>query len=96
MIARDQPFKHCTIFLDGSSFYNCRFEQCRLVIGGTLPCVMDQPVIVDCDWMLEGPAKTTFQILAGLNKSGGGLVVSKLLTQFFGAEVVEQAQASKH
>jgi hypothetical protein len=70
MIAYDQTFKEATIYLDGSSFYRCRFERCTVVINGYLGCTLVDPKFVDCRWQVSGPADTTFQLLSALYQAG--------------------------
>ena len=70
MIARNQTFSDVTVYLDGSSFYDCTFERCTVVFSGVLPAVLNNPRFVDCRWEAAGPADLTIKFLASLYKAG--------------------------
>jgi hypothetical protein len=70
MIARNQTFSDVTVYLDGSSFYDCTFERCTVVFSGVLPAVLNNPRFVDCRWAAAGPAETTIGFLTALYKAG--------------------------
>ncbi len=70
MIAHGQKFENVTIFLDGSSFYNCQFSNCNLVFSGVVGFLMDHPVYQNCRWTPQGPALQTIQLLSNLYSSG--------------------------
>ena len=70
MIARNQTFSDVTVYLDGSSFYDCVFERCTVVFSGVLPAVLNNPRFVDCKWVAAGPADTTINFLTSLYKAG--------------------------
>ncbi len=49
-------FNHETVVLDGESFSDCTFQDCRMVYsGGELPH-FDHCRFDDCDWKFEGAA----------------------------------------
>ena len=66
VIAYDQIFTDAQIYLDGSSFYRCKFHRCTIVINGFMGCNLVDPQFVDCRWTVAGPAQTTFELLAAL------------------------------
>jgi hypothetical protein len=70
MIAYDQTFKDATVYLDGSSFYRCKFERCTVVISGFIGCTVVDPQFIDCKWTVSGPAENTLQLLSSLYKAG--------------------------
>jgi hypothetical protein len=70
MIAYDQTFKDATVYLDGSSFYRCKFERCNVVIHGFMGCTLVDPQFIDCKWTVAGPAENTLQLLSSLYKAG--------------------------
>lgn len=35
MIAKNETFDGCTVYLDGSAFYDCVFNRCAVVISGS-------------------------------------------------------------
>ena len=70
MIARNQTFSDITVYLDGSSFYDCVFERCQIVFAGVLPATLNNPRFVDCRWEAIGPALTAISFLSSLYKAG--------------------------
>jgi hypothetical protein len=75
MIAHDQSFSDAHIYLDGASFYRCKFTRCTIVINGLIGCTLVDPQFIDCKWTVAGPAQTTFDLLAALYRAGAtGLV----------------------
>jgi hypothetical protein len=70
MIARNQTFSNITVYLDGSSFYDCIFEKCVVVFSGVLPAHLHIPRFVTCQWQAGGPAYTTINFLTALYKAG--------------------------
>ncbi len=70
MIAYDQTFTDATVYLDGNSFYGCRFERCTIVINGYLGCTLLDPRFIDCRWTVSGPAQNVFQLMTALYKAG--------------------------
>ena len=43
MIAHDQVFSDATVYLDGNSFYRCKFERCTVIINGYMGCTLVDP-----------------------------------------------------
>ena len=70
MIAYDQTYKEATIYLDGNSFYRCRFERCVVVINGYIGCTLVEPRFIDCRWMVNGPAQNTINLMSALYAAG--------------------------
>ena len=70
MIAYDQIFTEAQIYLDGASFYRCRFYRCTIVINGFLGCTLVDPQFIDCKWVVAGPAQNTFELMSALYKAG--------------------------
>jgi len=77
MIAYDETFKDATIYLDGCSFYRCRFERCTVIIQGLSGCTLVDPMFVDCTWTASGPALNTFQLLGSLYRAGATELIDK-------------------
>jgi hypothetical protein len=46
MIAYDQVYTEAQIFLDGGSFYRCKFHRCTILINGLLGCTLVDPQFV--------------------------------------------------
>jgi len=70
MIAYDQTFTDAHVYLDGASFYRCKFNRCTIVINGLVGCTLVDPQFIDCKWTVAGPAQTTFDLLAALYRAG--------------------------
>jgi len=70
MIAHDQTFTDTKVFLDGASFYRCRFERCEIIISGLLGCNLVDPRFVDCRWTVSGPAQNVMHLLTALYAAG--------------------------
>lgn len=70
MIAKNQTFNGVNIVLDGSSFYDCTFENCTIIFSATLPFTLQNPKFTDCKWEMVGPADQTLKYLAALYQAG--------------------------
>jgi hypothetical protein len=70
MIAKNEVFTEVTVYIDGASFYDCRFERCTIVFSGLLPAVLHNPMFVDCRFEAAGPADTTIKFLASMYQAG--------------------------
>jgi hypothetical protein len=70
MIAKNQTFSDVTVYLDGSSFYDCTFERCTIVFSCILPTTLHNPRFVDCRWEAAGPAEAMMKFMASLYKVG--------------------------
>ncbi|HTV29781.1 MAG TPA: hypothetical protein VMF32_18570 [Xanthobacteraceae bacterium] len=86
MIAYDQVFTEAQIYLDGSSFYRCKFHRCTIVINGLLGCNLVDPHFIDCRWIVSGPAQTTFELLAALYRVGAVDLVERTFDQIRGGQ----------
>lgn len=84
MIARNQTFSDVVVYLDGSSFYDCTFERCTVVISGILPATLHNPRFVNCTWRAAGPAETTINFFASLYKAGAKDLVEATFEQIRG------------
>lgn len=78
MIAHGQKYENLTIFLDGSSFYDCQFINCNMVFSGVIGFLMEKPVYQGCRWTPQGPALHTIQLLSNLYRSGATELVEAL------------------
>ena len=71
MTAEKQRFTDKRIFLDGASFYGCRFERCTFIFSGVNPCALEGCAFgPGCQWEMEGPAKNTLEFLTALYRGG--------------------------
>ena len=84
MIAHDQTFKDVKVFLDGGSFYRCRFERCEIVISGLLGCDLVDPFFVDCKWTVDGPAQKIFQLMTAMYSAGAVDLIESTFNQIRG------------
>ncbi len=93
MIAYDETFKDAKVFLDGKSFYRCRFERCEIVINGLMGCTLVDPRFVDCSWSFNGPALNTFQLLTALYNAGAKDLIEATFNQVRGNQASPKAGA---
>ena len=70
MIAKGQKYSDVTVYLDGSSFYDCTFERCTVVFSSVLPMTLHNPRFIDCKWQATGPAEQTINFMSALYKVG--------------------------
>lgn len=87
MIAYDQVFTDAQVFLDGSSFYRCKFQRCTIVINGYMGCSLVDPQFIDCNWTVAGPAQTTFELMAALYRVGAVDLIEATFDQIRGKRV---------
>jgi hypothetical protein len=88
MIAYDQTFKEAKVFLDGKSFYRCRFERCEIVISGYMGCTLVDPMFTNCTWTVSGPAQNTFQLMAALYSAGAKDLIEATFDQIRGKQPI--------
>jgi hypothetical protein len=84
MISYDQAFTDAKIYLDGASFYRCRFERCEIVISGFIPCHLVDPLFVDCRWTVNGPAQNALQLLSALYAAGATALIDATFDEIRG------------
>ena len=75
---------HETVPLDGESFSDCEFRQCRLVYAGGEPPSFSGCRFDDCDWRFEGPAARTLEHLKVVWGAGAKAVVQGLIKEITG------------
>ncbi len=95
MIAQDQTFNNVVVYLDGNSFYRCRFEKCNIIIHGFMGCTLVDPKFVDCQWSVSGPAEVTFSLLSALYKAGATSLVEGTFDKIRGTPAGETKPKSK-
>ena len=78
-------FNHETVALDGESFSDCEFRDCRLVYSGGEPPVFAGCSFHDCEWKLEGPAAHTLAHLKAMWAAGAKSTVQSLIKEITGA-----------
>ena len=74
-------FNHETVPLDGDSFDDCEFRDCRMVYAGGPPPSFSQCRFHDCDWRFEGAGQDTLAFLKLLWASGGKPTVQGLIKE---------------
>lgn len=84
MIAYDQVFNDAQIYLDGKSFYRCKFNRCTIIIHGFIGCTLVDPQFIDCKWSVAGPAQTTFELMSALYKAGATDLIEATFNQIRG------------
>lgn len=78
-------FNHETVALDGDSFADCEFRNCRLVYAGGPPPSFDRCSFHDCDWRFEGAAQDTLAFLRLMWGAGAKPTVQGLIKEITGA-----------
>ena len=71
MFAREQTFTDVTIHLDGCTFIDCTFEQCRLIYSGFMVGHTQRCNFVGCKWEFAGPAANTIGFMTAIYGQGG-------------------------
>ena len=70
MIGIGEDYTDLTIFLDGSTFKNCKFRKCHLVYSGLQGVALDGCDFEGVTWAFEGPAKNIVNFLTALYAGG--------------------------
>jgi len=77
-------FTHETLNMDGESYSDCEFRDCRLIFAGGVPPEFNQCRFNNCDWRLEGAAANTLESLKVIWGVGGKAVVQLLIKEITG------------
>ena len=72
-------FSHETVVLDGETFADCEFRDCRLVYAGGEAPAFTGCKFVDCDWKYEDAAARTLAHLKAVWNAGGKASVQALI-----------------
>ena len=72
-------YSHETVVLEGETFSNCEFRDCRLIYTGGEPAVLTDCRFVDCEWKLEDAAVRTLAHLKLMWSAGGKSTVQALI-----------------
>lgn len=78
-------FNHDTVSLDGETFEDCDFQDCRLVYAGGPPPVFISCRFVACDWRMEDAAARTLAQLKVMWGAGAKAQVQALIKEVTGA-----------
>ena len=76
---RGVSYHHETVALDGESFEDCEFRDCRLDYAGGEPPVFQNCRFHDCDWRQDDAAARTLAYLKALWNAGGKATVQTLI-----------------
>lgn len=72
-VYKEEKFDKATIFLDGNSYYGCEFLNCTIVYaGGPVPMTF-KCKFRHSEFVFEGPARNTVELLGSWLSSGSGL-----------------------
>ncbi len=63
-----EKFTRREISIDGSSFVDCEFVDCKLVFGATAPVTFDGCTFDGSEWVFEGAASSTLEFLSVLSR----------------------------
>jgi hypothetical protein len=88
MIANGQTFKKTVIFLDGSSFINCTFDDCELIYSGLMPVSLNGNTMKDCRWQFTGPAQNSMGFLTMLYASGARDLIEATFTAIRNGSII--------
>lgn len=72
-------YNHETLFVDGESFRDCEFRDCRLVYAGGPPPVFEGCKFHGCDWRQDEAAGRTLAYLKALWNVGEKATVQALI-----------------
>jgi hypothetical protein len=75
MLARNKTFNNMTVVIDGSSFYNCTFNRCKMQFAGLLPGTLEGGTFNDCQWQFAPPASNAIEFMAAIYKLGGAEMI---------------------
>ena len=77
-------FNHETVALDGESFADCEFQDCRLVYSGGKPPHFDNCRFNGCEWRFDDAAQRTLAHLKVVWGAGGKAPVQALIKEITG------------
>jgi hypothetical protein len=78
-------YNHETVPLDGESFEDCEFRECRLVYSGGEPPHFRDCRFDDCEWKFDAAAARTLAHLKLVWASGGKAPVQALIKEITGS-----------
>lgn len=79
-------YNHENVALDGETFTDCEFRDCRMVYTGGEPPVFTRCKFHDCDWRFEEAAARTFAYLKVLWLAGDKASVQTIIKGITGAK----------
>ncbi|HEY3694149.1 hypothetical protein [Phenylobacterium sp.] len=78
-------YNHETVALDGETFSDCEFRNCRLVYAGGEPPIFKDCRIDGCEWRFDEAAGRTLAHLRAVWNAGGKSSVQALIKEITGA-----------
>jgi len=78
-------YNHETVTLDGESFEDCEFRECRLVYSGGEPPHFRDCRFDDCEWKFDAAAARTLAHLKLVWASGGKAPVQAMIKEITGS-----------
>lgn len=78
-------YNHETVQLDGETFSDCEFRDCRLVYAGGDAPVFHGCTFVGCDWRQDEAAARTLAYLKQVWAVGGKAPVQALIKEITGS-----------
>lgn len=75
---RGETFRQQRVVVDGNAYFNCVFEDCRIVFCGTAGAVFHRPKMRNCGFELEGAADRTMQYFTMLYAGGAKDLVEEV------------------
>ena len=83
---QSEAYNHETVALDGETFDDCEFRDCRLTYAGGEPPTFNGCAFHDCDWRLEGAAGRTLVFLKRIWLAGDKPTVQAMIKGVTGAK----------
>jgi hypothetical protein len=93
MLAKNQTFSDMAVVIDGSSFYNCTFNRCKMIFAGMLPATLDSPTFNDCQWEFTPPASNAIAFMTAIYKMGGAELIENTFRAIRGDQPVPAPKA---
>jgi hypothetical protein len=82
---RGASYSHETVALDGQTFADCEFRDCRLVFAGGEPPAFERCRFHDCEWKFDDAAARTLAHLKVVWNAGGKAAVQGMIKEITGA-----------
>lgn len=78
-------YNHETVPLDGESFSDCEFRECRLIYRGGEPPVFRDCRFDDCEWKFDDAAARTLVHMQRVWAAGGKAQVQAMIKEITGS-----------
>jgi hypothetical protein len=77
-------YNHETVVLDGESFSDCDFRECRMVYAGGEPPRFEDCRFSECEWKFEDAAARTLAYMKLVWSAGGKAPIQGLIKTITG------------